>query len=80
MNEWSLLPGKRYRNLEIAIHVGVWLLFFSWPFAFAHTDIPEFRRFYMRYLINPFLCLSLFYLKVSSINSIYPLVSDSRTL
>lgn len=62
MNEWSLLPGKRYRNLEIAIHVGVWLLFFSWPFAFAHTDIPEFRRFYMRYLINPFLCLCLFYL------------------
>ena len=62
MNEWSLLPGKRYRNLEIAIHVGVWLLFFSWPFAFAHTDIPEFRRFYMRYLISPFLCLCLFYL------------------
>ena len=37
-------------------------MFFSWPLAFAHTDIPDFSRFYLRYLISPFLCLCLFYL------------------
>ncbi len=61
MNEWSFSPGRRYRNMVILIHVGVWVMFFSWPLVFSHTDIPDFRRFYMRYLISPFLCLCLFY-------------------
>ena len=62
MNEWSFSPGRRYRNMVILIHVGVWVMFFSWPLVFSHTDIPDFRRFYMRYLISPLLCLCLFYL------------------
>lgn len=57
-------PEKRYRNLEILLHVGIWILFFTWPLVLSHSDLPNFNfgRFYMRYVINPFLCLCLFYL------------------
>ncbi|MCM1169477.1 MAG: histidine kinase [Bacteroides sp.] len=54
-------PDRR-RFAVAAVHVAAWLFFFLWPWLLFQGETPKFERFYVRYLIFPFLSVGVFYL------------------
>lgn len=51
------------RSYEAWLHVGVWLILFTWPLIIFHsTTMPDFGRGYVRYLIYPVMAIGIFYL------------------
>lgn len=50
------------KSFELLVHIGVWLLFFTWPLFIFHSGGPDFMRAYLRYIIYPLMAMGMFYL------------------
>lgn len=51
------------KSFVVWLHVGVWLVLFTWPLIIFHTSsMPDFGRGYVRYIIYPIMAVWVFYL------------------